>query len=354
MRISQKSGRNERVWVTAVTRTSAVAALCASWSTCDVQAQSVEEFYNGKRITLVVGAEVAGDYNRNGRLLARFMQKYIPGKPTIIVQNMPGATGMISANYLFQTAPRDGTVIGHFNQSMALFQATDAGNTKFKAEEFNWLGSFMRVVGVTIVASRTGVKTIEDAKKKAIVLGSTSTHGTMTTYPALLNNALGTKFDIVLGYAGGGSVDLAMERGEVDGRGAHNWVGIKAHPSWISENKINLLVQFAHYKEPDLPNVPAITELAENPQQAAVFKFISADTNMGMPFLAPPGVPVDRVAALREAFDLAIKDPEFIETCKRAGIDVTPISGAVVQRVAGEIISTPSDVVELSKKWMTR
>lgn len=319
-----------------------------------VHVQSVEEYYRGKRITLVVGAEVAGDYNRNARLFARFLQRYIPGEPSIVVQNMPGATGIISANYLYKAAPKDGTVIGHFNQSMAQFEATNAGNVHFKSTEFNWLGSFVRVVGITVVAARTGVKSIEDATKRTIVLGSTSTHGTMTTYPAILNNALGTKFNIVLGYAGGGSVDLAMERGEVEGRGAHNWIGIKRHPTWLAQKQVNLLVQFAQAKEPDLPDVPAIVELARNPEQRAVFEFISADTNMGMPFVAPPGVPSDRVQALRKAADMAMRDPEFIEAVKKAQLDLTPISGETVERVVRSIIATPANVVETSVKWSAR
>jgi tripartite-type tricarboxylate transporter receptor subunit TctC len=335
--------------------TAGIAALIGILNIGPVAAQSDAAFYHEKNLTLIIGSGASGEYNTEGRVVARFMGKFVPGNPTIIVQNMPGASGIKSANYLYAGAPTDGSVIGLFNKSMAIYQAIGVENTRYKSDEFNWLGSVGHTNALVIVAAKKNVRTIADAMKEPVIVGSTSASGSMTYYPVLLNNTLGTKFKVVLGYTTGQDVDLAMERGEVDGRGGYSWTDLKrTRADWLEKKEVNILLQFGLTKETDLPNVPLVGELARNDKERAIFEFICSDIPLGRPFLAPPKVPAARVEILRKAFDATMADPEFRAEAQRLTLDVSPTKGTELDRLIKKTTSTPPDVVEAAKQLIVR
>ncbi|MGE5537746.1 MAG: Bug family tripartite tricarboxylate transporter substrate binding protein [Gemmatimonas sp.] len=332
-----------------------VAALGVVAATDGAAAQPVADFYREKGITLVIGSDASGEYNQAGRLLARHIGKHIPGNPVVTVQNMPGASGIKSANYLYSVAPKDGSVFGLFNKSMPYYEATKMENTRYKSVEFNWIGSMVRTNNLVVVWAKSGVKTLEDAKRREVVMGSIGAGGTMTTYPVILNHVAGTKFKLVLGYAGGQVVDLAMERGEVDGRGSYSWSDLKKYRAeWIADKKINVLAQYGMRKEADLPDVPLSVDLGRDGNERRAMEFISADVDMAKPFMFPPNVPKDRVAALRAAFAETMTDLEFLGDAKVAKVDVSPISGAELEALVRRTIETPPELVAIAERWMTR
>jgi tripartite-type tricarboxylate transporter receptor subunit TctC len=316
-------------------------------------AQTVEQFYRGKTVKFIVGSNTGGSYDTYSRLLAQFMGRHIPGNPTLVVENMPGASGVKSAQYIAEIAPKDGTVIGMFNQSMPQRQMLEPDQVHFDLAKFSWLGAMNTSTTVFIAWHASGVKTLEDAKKKEVVMGALSATGGNSVYPLLINAFLGTRFKVVLGYQGGNTIQLAMERGEVDGRAAVVWSGLKAGwPHWIAEKKINVLLQTGLQKEKDLPDVPLLLDLAKNPEEKAIFRFVSSDSATGFPVTAPPGVPADRLAALRKAFSDTMKDPEFLKIATERKLEIEPSSGEEVKKVVDDLISTPKDVIAKIKQGL--
>jgi tripartite-type tricarboxylate transporter receptor subunit TctC len=309
-------------------------------------AQSVADFYQGKTVKLIVGSDVGGGYDAYARVFAPYFTKHIPGTPTVIVQNMPGASGMRSANYLYEVAPKDGTVLAIFNQAMPSYELTSREGVRFKSAELNWIGTMSKVNSLFVTWHTTGVKTIEDAKKQKVILGALAEGGTMATYPALINQVLGTQFHVVMGYQSGAAVDLAMERGEVQGRGSVVLASYETtRPDWLKDHKINILFQIGLEKEPKLPDVPLLIDLAKDPTQKLLFELASADTVLGRPIVAPQNMPADRVAALRKAFDETMTDPTFIEEVEKRRMEISPTSGEKVQGVIKSMLATPPDVV---------
>jgi tripartite-type tricarboxylate transporter receptor subunit TctC len=315
---------------------------------------SVAEFYRRTPLTLVVGSDVTGDYDAAARLLSRHLGRHIPGNPNVVVQNMPGASGIKAANWLYAVAPRDGSVIGTFNKSMPFYEVTGTANVNYKSNQFSWIGSSTWSNNLVVVTARTGIKTIEDAKLRSVTMGSIGAGGTMSTYPLMLNNTVGTKFKLVQGYAGGQMVDLAMERGEVDGRGSYTWADLKARRSdWLKQGKLNVLVQFGLEREADLADAPLAMELARDATERAAFAFISADIAIGKPFVLPPEPPAERIVALRKAFADTMKDPDYLADAKTVEAEVKPTPGVTLQKIVADIIATSPDVLKLSKKLMS-
>jgi len=314
-------------------------------------ADSVEDFYKGRQVKLVIGANTGGSYDSYGRLLAAHLGRHIAGNPTVVPTNMPGASGIQSASYLFQLAPCDGSVLGMFNQSMAQRQVLEPDSIRFDSGRFNWLGAMSNSTTVFITWHASGVKTLEDAKRKVVVMGALSGDGGNAVYPLLLNRFLGTRFKVVLGYQGGNTIQLAMERGEVDGRGSVIWSGLKAGwPQWIAERKINVILQLGLSKEPELTDVPLLIDLAKTPDEEAIYRFISSDTAMGFPVVAPPCVAPDVADALRNAFEQTMADPAFRSDAEKRGLSVRFVSGAAVQRIVSSLIATPKDVIAILKR----
>jgi tripartite-type tricarboxylate transporter receptor subunit TctC len=320
-----------------------------------VSAQSVEQFYKAKNPILIVGTDASGEYAVGGRLLAKHIQRHLPGAPPVIVQFMPGASSIKSANYMYTAAPKDGSVVSLPNKGIAMFEAAKMENTNYKSADFNWIGNMTRSNNLAVVWHTKGVKTLEDATKTEVIVGALGAGGTLATYPAILNAVTGTKFKVVLGYAGAQLIDLAMERGEVDGRASYSWSDLKrVRSEWLKEGKLNILVQFGLEKEPDLPDVPLIVDLARNEQERKILSFVAADNNMARPFYMPPKVPADRVAAFRKAFDDTMTDQEFLEDAKKVGVTVTPLSGARLEDLVKNIVNAPPEVINGAEQWMTK
>jgi tripartite-type tricarboxylate transporter receptor subunit TctC len=314
-------------------------------------ADDVADFYRGKRISLIIGYGSGGGYDIYARMLGRFIGEHIPGKPSVVPQNMPGAGSRSAANWLYKIAPKDGTVIATVGQATPTDQALGQPGVQFDARKFNWIGNLAVVNNFMFVWAETGVKTIDDAKQKSLAIGASGASSPSVLYPQVSNNLLGTKFKIVAGYPGGGDINIAVERREVDGRGSDSWASMKStHPDWIKDHKINILFQVGPKREADLPDVPLWSELGQNDDQRRVLEILSGDAAVGRPILTAPDVPADRVKALRKAFDDTLRDPAFIEAAKQANMYFNPMPGEELQQVVNKIASPPERILALVKQ----
>ncbi len=319
-----------------------------------VQADPIADFYKGRTVTLIVSAG-GGNYTLIARTLARHMPKHLAGSPTIIVKNMPGAGHVRATNFMYNKAAKDGSYIATVGQPIPLHQALGGRGVRYDASKFNWLGSTGITNLVSVVMASAGVKTIADVQKREVIAGGTGAGGAAVIYPTLMNNLLGTKFKIVIGYRRASNIDLAMERGEVQARGAVSLGSLKQrHPDWIKEKKVNFLFQVGFDKTKGLPNVPLLTELATTPDQLAVFKLFTSSVAQGRAYLAPPKVPKARVAALRKAFAATLKDPGFVKDQKKARFDLFPMTGPEVAKIVSATINTPKDIIALAKAAMKK
>jgi tripartite-type tricarboxylate transporter receptor subunit TctC len=315
------------------------------------QAQSVAEFYRGRTVTLTVGYSTGGGYDTYARILARHMSKHIPGNPTIVVQNAPGAGSMRAANTIYNVAPKDGSAFGMFGRGIALEPLIGTSPAQFEATKFTWLGSGTEEVSVVVIRAEAGIKTWADMLSKPFTVGGEGTGSDPDVYALMLKNVFGAKLKLVSGYPGTTEMALAVERGEVDGRASWSWSSLKSlKPDWIAQGKIVMPVQLNLAKSPDLPDVPLIGDFATTERQRQILKLVVSRQTMGRPFMAPPGVPPDRAAALRAAFDATMQNPEFQAEAKARGQEVNPVSGAAIDRMLAELYATPKDVVEETKR----
>ena len=315
-------------------------------------AEAVADFYKGKVVTIVIGY-AAGGFDLYARLLGRLLGDHIPGHPTIIAQNKPGAGSRGAANWLYNIAPRDGTVIATLSQTTPTDQALGQPGIQFDSRNFNWIGNMVVVNNILFVNASTGVTTLADATKKALAIGATGASSPSILYPQVSNNILNTKFKIVSGYPGSLEVNLAMERNEVDGHGSNSWASVKSErPDWVSNHVVNILFQVGLKREADLPDVPLWTELAQNEEQRQVLEVLSSFIAVGRPFLTAPNVPADRVKALRQAFDDTMKDPLFIEAAQKANMYLNPLSGDELQKIVERIIDQPPAIIAKIKRAM--
>jgi tripartite-type tricarboxylate transporter receptor subunit TctC len=308
--------------------------------------QSVEDFYRGKQLDMVIGYSPGGTYDLYARLVARFLGNYIPGKPVIVPRNMPGAGSRVAAKWVYAVGPKDGTVLATADQSLAVEQAMGDKQLDIDTTKLIYIGNPNADNNTTVTWYTSGVRTIEDAKQKQVVMGATG-GSTSSQYPKAMNALLGTKFKIVIGYPGGNDINLAMEKGEVDGRGSNAWGAWKAtRPDWLRDKKINILVQIGLTKAPDLPDVPLLIDLARNEEDRALLKLLSASSTIGRPIFTAPGVPAERVKALRDAFDTMVKDPAFLAEAERERFDINPVAGAEMQKIVAEIVATPKPIAD--------
>ena len=316
-----------------------------------LRAQDVADFYRGRTVTLIVGYSSGGGYDTYARVLARHMGKHIPGNPTLVVQNMPGAGSLRSANYLYNVAPKDGSVFGMFSRGLAMEPLIGTSATQFEATKFTWLGSGTEEASVFVTWHTSGVRSWQDMLAKTFSVGGEGSGSDPDVYAQLLKNAFGVKLRLVTGYPGTAEIALALERGEVDGRASWSWSSLKSlKPDWIAGKKVNLPVQLNLTKNPELPEVPMITDFAQNDRQRQSLRIILSRQTMGRPFMAPPGLPDDRRLALRKAFDDTMKDPEFVAEAKARAMEVNPVSGAEIDKLLAELYATPKDVVEETKR----
>ncbi len=314
------------------------------------RADAISDFYKGKSIRVIISADAGGSYDSDARLVARHIGRHIPGNPHVVPENMLGASGRTAASYMYNTAPKDGSVIAVMQQSLAMGQVLGESGVQYDAARFNWIGSPVRPDETLVVWHTTGVKTIEDAKKKEVIIGATSPTGMNFVYPKLANELLGTKFKIVPGYPGGTPIVLALERGEVEGRGSNPWSEWKAtKPDWVRDKKIIPLMQMSLFKHPDLPDVPLMIDLAPNDTARAVLEIVTITGELGRPFVAPPGVPADRVAALRQAFDETMKDPDFLADAEKLHKEIHPIGWKEMENLVQRVLGASKGATDLLK-----
>jgi tripartite-type tricarboxylate transporter receptor subunit TctC len=335
----------------------ALAALIALAGPSYVQsshAQSPADFYARTTIRLIISADPGGNYDQIGRLLSRHLGRFIPGNPRVVAENMLGASGRVAANYLYHSAPKDGSVIALVQQSIPMGQALGESGVQYDAMRFNWIGSPVRLDETLVVWHTTGVRTIEDAKKKSVIIGATSPTGMNFVYPKLANELLGTKFKIVTGYAGATNIVLALERGEVEGRGSNPWSEWKhSRPDWVREGKIVPLMQMSLFKHPDLPHVPLMIDLAPNDTVRSIFELVSIVGEVGRPFVTAPDVPPDRLAALRDAFRATMADPDFLADAAKSQNEIHPILSDELSELVRRVVSSPKSAVDLLKSALS-
>ena len=318
-------------------RSIAVLALLASLASSGAAA---DDFYRGKTVRLIVPSDVGGGYDLYGRSFAPYLKKHIPGEPTIIVQNMPGGGGLLSANWLFNVAPKDGTVIGIMQRGTPFYPFFGDKNAHFVPTDFNWLGSFAAETGSTTVWHTSKAQTMEDAFKDTVLLGGSGPNDS-ETYPHLMNNTMGTKFRVVSGYRANSAVFLAMERGEVEGV-TGSWSSVKSErPNWIRDKQVRVLVQFARTRQPDLAEVPLITDYVKKDEDRAMWNVILSMAQVGRPVGAPPGIPKELTSILRHAFSKTVNDPAFIADMERSRRELSPENGEAMQKMLEEVAAVP-------------
>ncbi len=310
-------------------------------------AQTAADKFKGKTFEVVVGYDTGGGYDIYARAFARHIGKHLPGNPTVIVKNMPGAQTRTAANYLYNIAPKDGTVIGTVARGLPTEELLGSGGIRFESTKFNWIGSMNNEVSVGVAWHTSPVKTFEDIKNKEMVVGAIADS---LLFAQVMNAVLGTKLKMITGYKSGAEVGLAMERGEVEGRMGWSWSSIQSmNPEWIRDGKIKNLVQFSTSKHSDLPNVPLVTELAANDEDRALLELVFSRQVIGRPFIAPPGLDAETVQVLRKAFDDTMRDPAFVAEMQKANLEVNPIPGKDVQELINRLFKTPPAVLERAK-----
>jgi tripartite-type tricarboxylate transporter receptor subunit TctC len=313
-------------------------------------ADAVADFYRGKTITFTVTYGAGGTYDLYSRLVAQHMPAFIPGKPTIVVKYMPGASGLTGSHYLYDRAARDGTEVGMVPREIVVQQILRPQSLKLDSSRLNWIGGIASYSGVMFVMTRAGVRTIEEARRKTVIAGSWGKGTESYTIPVVLNALAGTKFKIVAGYRGAADTDLAIERGEVDARIA-SWASLRRQDQkQIAAGKIALLYQTGNKPHPDLPKVPLLKDLATTPQGKNILAFLDSSSGIGWSVTAPPGVPPDRVAALRRAFDRTVADPAFRADATKRKLDVIPSTGQELTRLVKETLSIPPNDLAMAKK----
>jgi tripartite-type tricarboxylate transporter receptor subunit TctC len=310
-------------------------------------AQTPAEFYRGKTLDISVGFSAGGAYDVYARLIARHVGRHIPGNPTVVAKNMEGAGSLRLANFLYNAAPKDGTVLATIGRGTGFDPLFGSKGAQFDANKFAWIGSANNEVSICLAWHTTGIKSLEDMLTKELVVGASSPSADTYQFPKVINGVFGTRFKIVTGYPGGNDIGLALERGEVFGRCGFSWSGVKAtHQAWLDQKKINILFQMGLDKHRELADVPLILDLAKTDEQRAILRLVFARQVMAWPYLAPPGVPADRVAALRKAFMDTMQDKDFVAEAEKAKLEVTPVDGAAIQALVQEIYATPSAIVQ--------
>ena len=311
------------------------------------QTDAVADFYRGKTVSMLIGVGVGGEYDLQARLIAKYIGRHIPGRPNVVPQNMTGASGLKMLNFLANQSPRDGTAIGMVQNGFPAAQAIGRPGIQFDGNQLNWLGTIAPVVETLAVWHTAGVRSIDDARKKEIVIGATARGGITYTYPALMNDLLGTKFKIVTGYTGGNEINIAMERGEVHGRN-NSWSSWKVtRRSWLDEKKLFVIAQ-AGARADDL-DAPTIEQLVKTEDDRKLVDLIMSGAALGRPITTTPNVPADRLRALRTAFLAAMKDEQFLAEAVSMKIDVAPVTGEAMQKIVANVLSTSKAVAERAR-----
>jgi tripartite-type tricarboxylate transporter receptor subunit TctC len=304
------------------------------------------EYYKGKTITIVCGYGVGGGYDLYARLLSRHLGNYIPGKPAIIVQTMTGAGGIRAGNYVYSTAPKDGTVIAATNPSLLMYQLLGGPQARYETAKLQWIGSLDEPNNSIITWHTSGILTIDDAKARDVPVPGDGPTSSMSIYPTATNALLGTRFKIIDGYPGSASGDLAMERGEVDGRSGASLSSLFAqHSDWIRDRKINILLQFGAKRAAKIPDVPLLQDLLTNERDRQIAVAVSLPTTVGPAYWMAPGVPEEALRLVRKAFHAMIADPELHADARQIKLDILPKTGEQVQAAVNAVAHYPQDVL---------
>ena len=313
-------------------------------------AQGVADFYKNRNVDEYIGYSTGGAYDFYARVIGRHMGAHIPGHPTLVPRNMEGAGSLRLANWLYRVAPQDGSVLATIGRGIAFDPLLIGKGDQFDAQKFNWIGSANNEVSVCVALKDSGIAKFDDLFTKPLTVGGTGTSADTDQFPRVLNNVLGTHFKVIEGYPGGNEVVLAMERGEVNGRCGWSWSSVKAtHKAWIDEKKMIVLVQLSLGKHPELPDVPSVLDFAKTDEQRAILKMVFARQVMGRPYVAPPNVPADRIAALREAFTATMQDKDFLAEADKTQLELNPVSGEDVEKLVKDVYATSADIVAKAK-----
>ncbi|HEY6257916.1 MAG TPA: hypothetical protein VIY51_19195 [Xanthobacteraceae bacterium] len=319
--------------------------LHSAFGNVSAHAQDAAAFFKGRNVNMEIGYSAGGGYDVYARAIARFIGSHIPGKPTVVPKDMPGAGSLRLANWLYTAAPKDGTEIGTIGRGIPFDPLLGNKNAQFDPAKFTWLGSATNEVSVCVTWQNSGITRFEDLYTKQMTVGGTGGGADTDVFPQILNAVLGTKMKLISGYPGGNDVGLAMERGEVQGRCGWSWSSVQAtHKDWLAQKKITVLVQLALSRHPDLPDVPLITDLAKTDEQRQLLKLIFARQVMGRPYLAPPGLPKERTEALRQAFLDTMQDPEFRAVADTAQLEINPVTGPEIESLLKEVYQTPPEI----------
>jgi tripartite-type tricarboxylate transporter receptor subunit TctC len=318
----------------------------------DAQADAVADFYQGKQIRLIVGNTSGGDYDAGARLLARYMNKYIPGTPTIIIQNMPGAASIVAANHLYNVAPKDGSVFGSFSRNVAAQGAIGRDTLKADPRKFGWIGGSSFPGRICAASSTSGVKSAEDLFTHELIVGGAGAAASLSILPTTMNRVLGTKFKIVEGYKGAPEVILAVERGELQGI-CHTYSLFQStHADLVKSGKIRILLHAEEAAFPDNPGVPSVYQFAKTEEQKQMMRFIFSSVEFGRPYVAPPGIPADRLTALRSAFASALKDQGLLDDAEKQKIDMTYLPPDQLEALVNKLFATPREIIAQAQELM--
>jgi tripartite-type tricarboxylate transporter receptor subunit TctC len=320
--------------------------VAASLAAGGAAAQAPDAFYKGRQITLLIGAGAGGGYDAYFRAFARHAVRHIPGNPSIVPKNLPAASGLAAANTLYTTADRDGSIIGAFPNNIPMDPLFGNPGARFDAQKLNWLGSIGKLENVCATWFTSPIKTIAQAREREVIVAAAAATSNSAIMPRVLNTLLGTRFKTVSGYDPGSGLTLALEGGETEGICGLSWSTMKAsRPHWISDRKLNVIVQVGLSKLPELADVPNAIDLIADPVKKRVLELILIRQEFGRPMAAPPGVPADRLAALRQAFDDTMKDPEFLAEAQQIQLEIDPLSAADIDKLLVTAYGTPQPIV---------
>lgn len=330
-----------------------LAALCGLGSVSPACADAIEDFYKGKTLVVATGTGPVGTYAIYGQLIAEHLPRHLPGSPKIIVQAMPGAGGLRAVNHLYNVAPKDGTYMLVVVQTVATDQILQRDGAKYDARRFNYIGRFADNTPITVVWRATGRASIEALRQQETMTAGTGAASPTDIWPKLLNTIAGTKFKVISGYKSIDDSALAMQRGEV-----HAMIGSLAFfrsgfAPLIREGKASIIIQYAMARHPDIADVPTAGELAANAEDRTIADFMASSSDMGRSLIAPPDVPVERVAALRKAFDATMKDTEFRREVERRGLELNPASGETLQRLVETTVNVAPAIAERARKLIS-
>jgi tripartite-type tricarboxylate transporter receptor subunit TctC len=326
--------------------TTGLICAAASWPAA-AHAQTVEDFYRGKSITMLVGSGAGGGYDTYARIFARHMSRHIPSNPAIIAKNMPAAAGLATASALYTTADKDGSTIAAFTNGAAMEPLFGNTSARYDAQKFNWLGSIGKLQNVCATWHQSPVRTIEAARAREVIVAAAGATSNTAIVPKALNALIGTKFKVIAGYDTGAGLTLSIERGEAEGICGLSWSTIKAsRPHWIRDKLLNIIVQMGLRKLSDLPDVPSALDLVIDPENRPVLELILIRQEAGRPFAAPPGVPADRIAALRRAFAATLNDGEFRADAHKAQLEIEPLTASEIETFLATAYGAPRTTVQ--------